>query len=367
MAVQFDSVTMTIEGHRTICTHAFHALGMTEQCANEVADNLLFADLRGTNSHGIARLKQYTDQGSVGFINVKAEPEIVSQRGGTLLIDGHNGMGAHVSTFAMQKTIEKAKQGGVAVCTVRNSSHYGVAAYYSTMALKAGQIGFAFTNTLPFVAHYGSMKPCTGTNPLTVAMPAGHNYDFCLDMATSAVARGNIVNCAREGKPIPSGWACDKNGYPTTDAKAAMEGFCLPLGEDRSYKGSGICLAIDAICGILSGGCSGLKVRPITSLPKERYPEGPGICHAFAAIDIDYFMDLAQFKADMDEYIDALKAAPKAPGFDEILMPGEIEYRNYDRNTAAGTVAVALENFNQLKDICKKFCPEVDPEAFLVK
>ena len=366
MAVEFESRRISLDGYKKICMGAFRALGLTEQCATEVTDNLLFADLRGTNSHGMARLKQYTTQVGKGFINAKAEPEIVSSRGGALVIDGHNGMGAHVSTFAMKETIQKAKEGGMAFCTVRNSSHYGVAAYYSTMALEEGQIGLAFTNTLPFVAHYGSKKPCTGTNPLTIAMPCEKHYNFVLDMATSVVARGNIVNCAREGVEIPLGWACDKDGYPTTDPNAAMTGYCLPLGADRNYKGSGICLAIDILCGVLSDGCSGLQVRPITSLQPEEYGKGPGICHAFGAINIDYFMEVSTFKAKMDALIDDLKAAPKAPDLDEILMPGEPEYRHYDENVKAGSVAIALENFEEVKDICAKLCPEVHPDEFVV-
>ena len=366
MAVQFESINLSIEGYKKICMGAFLALGMTQQCATEVTDNLLFADMRGTNSHGLARLKQYTTQVGKGFIIADAEPEIVSERGGALVIDGHNGLGAHTSTFAMQKTIEKAKQGGMAFCTVRNSSHYGVAAYYSTMALKEGQIGLAFTNTLPFVAHYGSMKACTGTNPLTIAMPCERNYNFCLDMATSVVARGNIVNCAREGKEIPIGWACDKDGYPTTDPNAALTGYCLPLGADRNYKGSGICLAIDILCGVLSGGCSGLQVRPITTVAPEDLHKGPGICHAFGAIDINYFMDVDEFKKKMDDLIDELKAQPLAPGFEKIMMPGEPEYLQYDKHAALGSVEIALENFHEVCEICEKLCPDVNPKDYVV-
>ena len=366
MAVEFDHRRISLEGYKKICMSTFLALGMSQKCASEVTDNLLFADLRGTNSHGIARMKQYVTQTAKGFINCKAEPEIVSERGGSLVIDGHNGMGAHISTFAMEKTIEKARQGGLAFCTVRNSSHYGVAAYYSTMAVRAGQIGFAFTNTLPLVAHFGAKKPLTGTNPLTIAVPCEKHPDFVLDMATSVVARGNIVNCAREGKEIPLGWACDKDGYPTTDPKAAEKGFCLPLGADRAYKGSGIALAIDILSGILSGGAPCTEVRPIGTLTPDEYYKGPGICHAFGAIDIEYFMALDEFKARMDRFEDDLKAAPLAPGCEEILMPGEPEYRHYEENLKLGSVEIALENYQEVKDVCAKYCPEVDPEAFIV-
>ena len=234
------------------------------------------------------------------------------------------------------------------------------------MALEENQIGLSFTNSLPFVAHYGSMKPCIGTNPLSITFPCGKYRPFVLDMATSVVARGNIINCAREGKDIPYGWACDETGHPTTNADAALKGYCLPLGADRNYKGSGIALSIDILCGIINGGCAGLDVRPIFTLAEDELSKGPGIGHAFAAIDIDYFMDVEEFKARMDHYIEELKKAPLAPGFEEILMPGEPEFRQYDIHTARGSVEVALENLNEIKVITQKFCPEVNPEDYIL-
>lgn len=353
MAVKFDSVKLGIEGYKKICMSVFRAIGVTDQCAEEVTKNLLFADMRGTNSHGLTRLKQYTDRIRQGAIIPDAEPEIVSERGSALVIDGHRALGAHTGTFAMQKTIEKAKTAGMAFATVRNSSHFGVAAYYSMMALPENMIGLAFTNSLPFVAHYGAMEACTGTNPLTIALPCEKNLPFVLDMATSVVARGNILNCAKEGKEIPLGWAMDRNGYPTTDAKAAMEGFCLPLGADRAYKGSGLCLAVDSLCGVLSGGPFGPDVK------------NNAISHAFGAVNIDFFMDPAEFRARMDRYVEELKAAKTAPGFEEILMPGEIEYREYEKHLASGTVDIALENFHEVTLITEQYCPDVDPKAYL--
>ena len=353
MAVTFDSVPLRIDGFRTICEHVFRAIGLTEQCNREVTENLLFAEMRGTNSHGITRLRQYTDRVTKGMIHGTAEHEILSDRGSALVIDGHHGMGAHIGTFAMQKTIEKAKGSGMAFTSVKNSSHFGVAAWYSMMALPEGMIGFAFTNSLPFVAHYASGKPCVGTNPLSAAFPCEKHLPFVLDMATSVVARGNILNCAKEGKPIPYGWAADKDGRPTTDANEALKGFCLPLGADRSYKGSGLCLTVDILCGLLSGGVFGPEVT------------GSAIGHAFGAIDIDYFMDFAEFTSLMDRYIDELKAAPCAPGSDEILMPGEPEFRSYQTHLASGTVDIPLETFREVCRITETFCPEIDPAAFL--
>ncbi len=367
MAVQFDGVKISIDGYKKILTGVFSALGMGEQCVEEVTQNLLYADMRGTNSHGIARLKQYTTQIGKGFILAGAEPKVISDRGGALVIDGCNAPGAHVSTFAMQETIRKAKQCGMAFATVRNSSHFGVAAYYSTMALAEDQIGFSFTNTLPFVAHYGSMEPHVGTNPVSVAVPCGTAYPFVLDMATSVVARGNINNCAREGKEIPLGWAQDRNGIPTTDAKAALEGSCLPLGADRSYKGSGLCLAIDILCGILSGGLAGDKMRIFSCVSPEDMAKGPGICHAFGAIDISFYMDPSEFRERMDDYVTGLKAAKKAPGIDEILMPGEPELRQFEISRQNGYIPVAFGNFKEVVEITKRLCPSIDPEAYIVE
>ena len=354
MAVKFDSVQLKIEGYRKICAGAFAAVGLSKQTSSEVTENLLFADMRGTNSHGLTRLKAYLERLSAGIINNSAEPEILSDRGNSLLIEGHQGMGAHIATFAMKQTIEKAKQSGMAFTTVRNSSHFGVAAYYSTMALPENMIGFAVTNSLPFVAHYGAKKACVGTNPLSIAFPAEKHLPFVLDMATSVVARGNIINCAKEGKDIPYGWAADKDGYPTTDANAALAGFCLPLGADRSYKGSGLCLTVDILAGLLSGCKTGPDIKLTT------------IGHAFGAINIENFMDPEEFKARMDHYVGQLLSAPLAPGFTEIMMPGEPEFRLYDENLALGSVKIALENLNEVKAICAKYCPEIKPEDYIV-
>jgi LDH2 family malate/lactate/ureidoglycolate dehydrogenase len=339
MAVKFDSYTMSIEGHQKICRSVFKAAGMSEQCANEVADNLLFADLRGTNSHGITRLKLYTDNARSGYFNVKGEPEIISDRGATIHIDGHNGFGAHVSVFAMKKTIERAKELGIALCSVRHSTHFGAAAYYSMMALEHNCIGFALTNALPSVAHHASKRPQVGTNPLTIAFPAKRNRPYVLDMATSVVAGGNVINCAREGTPIPLGWACDKDGNPTTDPKAALSGYYLPLG---GYKGSGIALAIDVLCGILSGGNYGLHITKADKMKEEEIKNGPGICHMFAAIDISFFCDPEEFKETMDRFIDELKEAPVAPGYDKIMVAGEPEFLNYEKYSKEGIPCIVV-------------------------
>jgi LDH2 family malate/lactate/ureidoglycolate dehydrogenase len=363
MAVEFDSYIISIEGHRKICNAVFSAAGMSEQCAREVSDNLLFADLRGTNSHGISRLKLYTDNAISGYWNVKGEPEVVADKGAAIQIDGHNGYGAHVSTYAMKKTIERAKETGIAICTVRNSTHFGAAAYYSMMALEHDCIGIASTNALPMVAHYASKIPMMGTNPLSITFPAERNYPFVLDMATSVVAGGNIVNCAREGKPIPLGWACDKDGNPTTDPNEAIKGFFLPFG---SYKGSGIALAIDIICGILGRGCYGPHLRKAGQLKGDDIKKGPGISHMFAAIDISFFYDPGEFKKSMDTFIDEFKGAPAAPGYEKIMMPGEPEFLKYEKYSREG-IPVAKENFRQICDICEYYGLDIDPHDYIVE
>jgi LDH2 family malate/lactate/ureidoglycolate dehydrogenase len=235
MALEYDSILISPQGHRNICQAVFRRIGMSEPCADAVSDSLLFADLRGTNSHGISRIKQYTDNARSGYFDIKGEPEIIGDRGGTLHINGHNGYGAHVSTFAMQKAIERARTTGIAFCVVNQSTHFGAAAYFAMMALPYDCIGLALSNGVPTVAHHGANRAQTGTNPLAIAFPAQRHRPYVLDMATSVAAGGNIINCAREGKPIPSGWACDSQGQPTTDAKQALQGYCLPLG---GYKGS---------------------------------------------------------------------------------------------------------------------------------
>lgn len=362
MAISYDSYFIDSEGHRKICNTVFRGVGLSEQSAAEISDNLLFADLRGVSSHGISRLMSYVDYAKSGYWNVAGEPEIIERRGATMIVDGHNGFGAHISTFAMKETIRLAKELGIAICAVRHSTHFGMAGYYSSMALAHDCIGFALTNALPTVAHHASKRPQTGTNPLTIAIPAKRNRPYILDMATSTAAGGKVVNCQREGVPIPEGWACDKDGNPTTDPSVALKGYYLPMG---GYKGSGLALAIDILCGILNSGTFGRNLFKANQLSPEKLKNGPGIGHFFAAIDISFFRDPEEFGETMDEFIDDLKTAPVAPGYEEILVAGEPEFLLQEKYSREG-IPVAKGCFAEICALCEQNGFQVNPKEYLL-
>jgi len=362
MTMDCDHYRISSAGHQKICMTVLQKVGLSPQGAGEVSASLLFADLRGIDSHGISRLKLYTDNARTGYFNPSGEPEVVSDRGGAICIDGHNGFGAHIATFAMTKTIERARQIGIALCTVRHSTHFGAAGYYSMMALEHDCIGLALSNALPMVAPHASRRPQVGTNPLSVAFPTLRNRPYVLDMATSVAAGGKIVNHAREGKPIPLGWACDRDGNPTSDAREAMKGYYLPLG---GYKGSGIALAIDMLCGVLSSGQYGLHIVKSSQLGPDRIQDGPGIGHLFAAIDIAFYRDPEAFKREIDAYIDEIKAAPTAPGFEEVLVAGEPEFILQEQIGKAG-IPVARGSFQEICDVCAACGADIDPREYVI-
>ena len=251
----------------------------------------------------------------------------------------------------MELCIAKAKEYGSAVCSVRRSNHFGAASYYTAMASSQDMIGFSCTNSPPNMAPFGSRESILGTNPFSVALPAGKHPPMILDIATSNVARGNILNAAKENRPIPDGWAIDKHGNPTNDPQLALQGSVLPFG---GHKGSGIAIVIDAMCGILSGAAFG---RHISKLTGDTQGTGANIGHFFMAIDIAALQDVAQFKVRMDQMIDELKAAEKSAGVSEILAPGELEARKSQYNQKNG-IAVSGATLKELLSLCAELSVE---------
>jgi LDH2 family malate/lactate/ureidoglycolate dehydrogenase len=304
-----QSFRLDSEQVRPFCSQILQGVGMTQKYADTVVDNLIFADLRGVSSHGISRMKTYSDRARKGYCNVSPNIRILRDKGSSILLDGDNGYGAVVGKTAMELTMERAKEYGCAICSVCNSNHFGAASYYTTMASGNDMIGFCCTNSQPNMAPYGSKEPLIGTNPFSIAIPAGEYPPVVLDIATSVVARGNILNAAKEGKSIPDGWAMDKDGNPTNDAQLALQGSVLPFG---GHKGSGIAIAIDAICGILSGAAFGQHIRQLTEEGmRGAEGKGPDVGHLFAAISIAPLQDIGIFKVRMDQMINELKSAEK--------------------------------------------------------
>ena len=310
----------------------FEAAGLPPADAAIVTDNLIQADLRGHSSHGISRVRVYCDRIRDGFVATRPKTKVENETAAAILLDAGNGMGAVVARKAMLMCVEKAKDSGVAVCSVRAGNHFGIASYYSTLASAADMIGFACSNAPATMAPWGGITPMLGTNPFSMAVPAERHYPIVLDSSSSIVARGKINLAEIEERPIPLGWAIDKAGRPTTDAKEALGGSVLPFGE---HKGYGIALMIDILSGLLSGAGYGPRIGPLWDNADSQQNLG----YFLLAIDIATFCDLRDFKRRIDQMIDEIKASAKAPGSDEILVPGEIEFRNEQHNREHGIIA----------------------------
>ena len=309
----------------------FTKLNVPLEDAKQSAEILLAADLHGINSHGIIRL--YTYYGK-RLKNKSMHPvtniTINNETPATLAIDAGNGMGQVAGYYAMKRSIEKAKTAGVCFATVCNSNHYGIAGYYAKMALAEDMIGMSFTNSQPLVAPTFGRTAILGTNPIAVAAPAGSERPYILDMATSIVPLGKIAVYDKAGQAIPEGWGVDEKGNITTDPKGVINGGALmPLGGPelmRGYKGYGLSFMVDIFSGILSGAAFG----PHVARPKSA-DDTANVGHFFAAINISFFRDISEFKADMDEMIRILKSAPKAENQDRIFIHGEKEIENSEK------------------------------------
>ncbi|MBE3144393.1 MAG: Ldh family oxidoreductase [Planctomycetes bacterium] len=325
-----------------------------EICANI----LLAADLRGVDSHGIIRLDTY--YGSrlrKGLINPTSPVKVIQETMTTLALDGGSGLGQVVSYHAMQQCIEKARQSGVAMVTMRNSNHYGIAGYYAMLALEHDMIGISFTNSQPLVAPTYGRAAMLGTNPIAVAVPTGKERPYVLDMATSIVPIGRVTVYQKAGKEIPMGWGIDQNGQVTSDPSAVLEGGALmPLGGIdilRGYKGYGLALLVDIFSGVLSGAAFGSNVGH----PGQNLPANVG--HFFAAVRIDAFRPIEDFKQSMDALLEMMKNSPKAVGQERIYIHGEKEFELAEKNAREG-IPLLITVVESLKESGHKIGVEFD-------
>jgi len=336
--------TVWAEPLKGFCTRVFEEMGVPHDDAVVISDVLVLADLRGIDSHGVARLKRYVDGLRDGVMLAKPKIEVVHETPTTALMDGGAGLGQPVGMRAMQLAIGKAREMGVGFVAVRNSNHYGIAGYYALMALEHDMIGVSTTNADVLVVPTFSRDALLGTNPIAVAVPASQERAFVLDMATSTVPRGKLEVYDRMEKPIPLGWATDERGIPTTDAHRVLENFktragggLLPLGgageEFGGHKGYGLALLVDILCGVL----------PLAGYANTIYPKTPegkplpaNVGHFFGAMRIDAFRPVDEFKATMDDIIRRLKSSAKAEGQDRIYIHGEKEFEMEDQRRKNG-------------------------------
>jgi LDH2 family malate/lactate/ureidoglycolate dehydrogenase len=315
---------------RTFTQNIFLAMGCSEAHAVLAADVLLKSDLRGIDSHGVARLSGYIRLWERQRINATPDIKVVYETATTATVDGDAGLGLVVAPFAMQIAIEKAKTYGSGWVSVRNSNHFGIAGYHALMAVEQDMIGFAMTNASPLVAPTFANERLLGTNPMCYAFPAGQYPPVIVDMATSAAANGKLEIAQRSGKQVPEGWIQDGQGNFTTDPHALKSGgSLLPLGSDRehgSHKGFGLSATVDILSGVLSGANYGPWVPPFVSfLEPPANPPGKGIGHFLGAMRVDGFRPADGFKADLDNWIGRFKSASTVDPTQKVIIPGEPE------------------------------------------
>jgi len=327
------------------------ALGMSPGAAALTADLMVRTDLRGVDSHGIGMLPRYVEWTRAGFIHPWAEPVVVRDDLATALVDGQKGLGHPAAVMAMELAMDKAAAYGIGIVAVRNSNHYGAAASYSMMALPRGMVGISLTNS-PYVAVVPTFgrEPMMGTNPISVAVPAGRRPAWVLDMATSTVAVGKLTVASRWDRPIPPGWALDEAGQPTTDPRRALASRRLtPLGGTRelgSHKGYGLGVLVDILSGVLSGAPYGNLFDRTGG--RERRHSNTG--HCLAALDVRRFRPLEEFQAAMDDMLEALAGTPPAEGHARVLTAGEPQAECERRRRAEG-IPLAPVLVAQVNDI----------------
>ena len=354
MQMQFSYAELSF-----FASKVFVSIGFSQADAETATEVLLSADLRGVDSHGIARLSGYVRLWEVGRLNAKPNVAVTYQTPSTAVVDGDLGVGLVVAPFAMQVAIEKAKLAGTGWVSVQNSNHFGIAGYHAMMALPHDMIGIAMTNASPLVAPTFSTERLLGTNPIAVAIPAGKFPPFVADFATTTAANGKLELLQREQKAVPEGWVQDEAGAASTDAHALKQGGALlPLGGDRahgSHKGYMLGSIVDIFSAILSGANYGPWVPPFPAyVPMPTNMPGKGIGHFFGAMRIDAFRPAAEFKLNMDNWIERFKAAKVVDGAPAVIIPGEPEaameaVRRKEGITIADTV------LQDIKELAGKF------------
>ena len=348
-----SSINYSYEALKKFCTDAFLKFGFNEGECDIIVDVLLTSDLYGIESHGMQRLVRYHKGIEKGLIKIDAKPEIVFETPVSAVIEGNDGMGQLLGHKAMSLAIEKAKKTGMAIVSVRNSNHYGIAGYYAKMACKEGLIGMSMTNSEAIMVPTFARKAMLGSNPIAIAMPA-EPYDFFFDASTTVVTRGKLEIYNKLDKPLPDMWALDKEGKKSSDASDVLKnivakagGGIMPLGgeteQSGSHKGYGYGMLCEIFCSILSMG--------LTSNHTHIGGKG-GTCHGFIAIDPAVFGDADAIKEHLSTFLSELREAPKADGQERIYTHGEKEVFAYKDRMENG-IDVNIGTVAEMVDLCK--------------
>jgi L-2-hydroxycarboxylate dehydrogenase (NAD+) len=346
--------------HLYTFTHSiFTAIGCCRQDASTATKVLLSADVRGIDSHGVARLTGYVRLWEAGRIKSDPQIKIVHETPSTAVVDGDAGLGLVVAPFAMQVAIDKAKSVGTGWVSVRNSNHFGIAGYHAMMALNDDMIGIAMTNASALVAPTFSIERMLGTNPIAVAIPAGNQPPFVADFATTTTANGKLEILQRKNAGTPVGWVQDKDGNDSIDANILKkQGALLPLGSDRehgSHKGYALGSIVDIFSAVLGGASYGPWAPPFPAyVPMPDNMPGQGLGHFFGAMRIDAFRPAEEFKQHMDNWITRFRNATPAAGHEKVLIPGDPE-REMETMRMKNGIPIVESVVNELKQVGEKF------------
>lgn len=364
--VETGSIVRT-EALSGFCVRVFEKMDVSPEDARITAAVLVRANLRGIDSHGVARLARYVNGLRDGVMQARPETKVVAETPTTITLDAGAGLGQPVSYRAMNQAIEKAREYGCGFATVRNSNHFGITGYYAMMALEHDMIGMATTNAAMLVVPTFGRDAMYGTNPIALAVPAGEERPFVLDMATSTVPRGKLEVYQRQEKPIPLGWATDENGTPTTNAGHVLNNFVkraggglLPLGGAgealSGHKGYGLGLMVEILSAVVPGAAFLTSVYPKDADGK---PLPANLGHFFGAWRLDAFRPPEEFKADMDRFIRELKGGKLAEGASRIYVHGEKEFEKAEHRAEHG-IPLGAKVEASLKQIAAELGVEYD-------
>jgi len=346
----------------------FIQLGMPPEDAETEATVLIWANLRGVDSHGVLLIPIYVEWVEKEVMNPRPNIRVLKETPATLFVEADRAFGPVVTIFTMNRVIEKAKEAGVCWAAIRNTTHQGAMGYYALMAAEKGMAGLTFVCNPPNMAPYGAKTVGIHNSPIAISVPAKRHHPLILDMATSVVAAGKITLALDKGVPIPVGWATDKDGKPTTDPKQAA--VLLPFG---GFKGSGLSIMFECLSSIMMGNpllepaLFGQEVGAPSPGKKSKVigeRTGLHIRHiqnsVVAAVDISTFTDVEGYKEHIDNLIDGLKALPKAEGFSEIFVPGEPENRNFDDRSRNG-IPLPEGTVRNLRNVAERFGIKLPP------
>jgi LDH2 family malate/lactate/ureidoglycolate dehydrogenase len=344
--VTIDAATLTAFSQSLI-----EAAGVDSWQAALVAECLVFANLRGVDSHGVQLLPIYIERIEAGEVNSKVEGRVESEDGCSVVYDAQNAIGQTASHICCAHAIRIARERGMAMVAVRNSNHFGAAAFWGMEFARAGMIGIVMCNASPIVAPWQGRQARLGTNPVCVALPG----PWLLDMATTTVAANKLYKYAAAGQEtIPAGWAMDADGVPTTSVQEALRGLMAPLG---GYKGYGLQMMVEILCAVLSGGMmstdvGGIRIRGRAS----------GASQSFIAIDVGRFMPVAEFTARVEELVARMKSSAPARGYDEVLVAGDPEWRHEAERRANG-LPIEVKTWEELSSFARRLGVDVPAVA----